>query len=79
MAGGNKRMIHLLAELAKVEGIDEANERICQRFKESQPQLVDVVVAKDVIPELNREKKTLLHAGPHARFVHRRCALRGLG
>lgn len=77
MAGGNKRMIHLLTELAKVEGIDEANERICQRFKESQPQLVDVVVAKDVIPELNREKKTLLHAGPPITWENMQGPMRG--
>lgn len=64
LAGGNKRMIHLLNELEKIEGIDEANERICDRFKESQPFLVDVVPAKTVIPELAREQKTLLHAGP---------------
>ena len=77
MAGGNKRMIHLLTELAKVEGIDEVNERICQRFKESQPQLVDVVVAKDVIPELNREKKTLLHAGPPITWENMQGPMRG--
>ncbi|RVU97853.1 acyl-CoA synthetase FdrA [Coriobacteriales bacterium OH1046] len=64
LAGGNKRMIHLLNELEKIEGIDEANERICDRFKESQPFLVDIVPAKTVIPELAREQKTLLHAGP---------------
>ena len=77
MAGGNKRMIHLLTELAKVEGIDEANERICQRFRESQPQLVDVVVAKDVIPELNRAQKTLLHAGPPITWENMQGPMRG--
>lgn len=64
LAGGNKRMIHLLTELEKVEGIDEQNARIIERFKESQPFLVDVVPAKTVIPELARPQKTLLHAGP---------------
>lgn len=77
MAGGNKRMIHLLTELAKVEGIDEANERICQRFRESQPQLVDVVVAKDVTPELNRAQKTLLHAGPPITWENMQGPMRG--
>ena len=76
-AGGNKRMIHLLNELDKVEGIDEANERICQRFRESQPQLVDVVVAKDVIPELNRAQKTLLHAGPPITWENMQGPMRG--
>lgn len=77
MAGGNKRMIHLLTELAKVDGIDEANDRICERFRESQPQLIDVVVAKDVIPELNREKKTLLHAGPPITWENMQGPMRG--
>lgn len=76
-AGGNKRMIHLLNELDKIDGIDEANERICQRFKESQPQLVDVKVAKDVIPELNRAKKTLLHAGPPITWENMQGPMRG--
>ena len=87
MAGGNKRMIHLLTELAKVEGIDEANERICQRFKESQPQLVDVGQGRHPRAQPREEDASACrppdhlgeHAGPHARFVHRRCALRGLG
>ena len=64
IAGGNKRMIHLLNELAKVEGIDEANERVISRFRDSQPFLVDVVPAKSVIPELAGHSKVLLHAGP---------------
>lgn len=77
LAGGNKRMIHLLNELEKVEGIDEANERICNRFKESQPFLVDVVPAKTVIPELNREQKTLLHAGPPIKWENMMGPMRG--
>ena len=76
-AGGNKRMIHLLNELAKVEGIDEANARICERFKESQPVLVDVVPAKTVIPELNRAQKTLLHAGPPIVWENMQGPMRG--
>ena len=76
-AGGNKRMIHLLNELAKVEGIDEANDRIVARFKESQPQLVDVVPAHTVIPELNRERKTLLHAGPPITWENMQGPMRG--
>lgn len=77
MAGGNKRMIHLLTELAKIDGIDEMNERICDRFKESQPQLVDVVPAHTVIPELNRAQKTLLHAGPPITWENMQGPMRG--
>lgn len=76
-AGGNKRMIHLLNELDKIDGIDEANQRIIERFKKSQPQLIDVVVAKDAIPELNREKKTILHAGPPITWANMQGPMRG--
>lgn len=77
LAGGNKRMIHLLNELEKVGGIDEANGRICDRLKESQPFLVDVVPAKTVIPELDREQKTLLHAGPPITWENMMGPMRG--
>lgn len=66
LAGGNKRMIHLLNELAKHEEIDELNARVVERFKDSQPFLVDVVPAYTVIPELNG--KVLLHAGPPIQY-----------
>ncbi|AEB07733.1 protein of unknown function DUF1116 [Coriobacterium glomerans PW2] len=66
MAGGNKRMIHLLSELRKHEEIDDENDRIIERFKQSQPFLVDVVPAKSVIPEING--KVILHAGPPIDF-----------
>ena len=66
LAGGNKRMIHLLNEIAKHEEIDALNERVIARFRDSQPFLVDVVPAYTVIPEL--KGKVLLHAGPPIRF-----------
>jgi len=63
MAGGNKRMIHLLNELDKRSAeIDEKNARVVARLRDSQPFLVDVVPAKTVIPEISG--KVLLHAGP---------------
>ena len=66
MAGGNKRMIHLLNELAKHEEIDEMNMMVVERFRDAQPFLVDVVPAKTVIPEING--KVLLHAGPPIQY-----------
>lgn len=66
MAGGNKRMIHLLNEIAKHKEIDELNQKVIERFRNSQPFLVDVVPAKSVIPELNG--KVLLHAGPPIQY-----------
>lgn len=66
LAGGNKRMIHLLNELAKHDEVDAMNEAVIARFRDSQPFLMDVVPAKSVIPELNG--KVLLHAGPPIQF-----------
>lgn len=68
MAGGNKRMIHLLTELSRVEGIDEANDRIIERFRASQPFLVDVRPARELIPEINGH--VILHAGPPIDYSH---------
>jgi len=63
VAGGNKKLIKILNELAKrEEEINKSNEEVINRMKNSQPFLVDVVPAKTVIPELNN--KVLLHAGP---------------
>ncbi len=68
MAGGNKRMIHLLTELARHEEIDEQNDRIIERFRASQPFLVDVRPAHELIPEING--KVILHAGPPIEYSH---------
>lgn len=46
----------------KYQSIQEANEAVIQQVIESQPFLLDVVPAKDVIEELNQ--KAILHAGP---------------
>lgn len=66
MAGGNKHLIHLINELNKVEGLDEMNWKVIERFKDAQPFLIDVVPAVSVIPELNG--KVLLHAGPPIKY-----------
>lgn len=64
-ANGNKDMIKLLDSLDEhKDEIDQENEKVIQRFKDAKPFLIDVVPAKSVIPELNIEHKTLLHAGP---------------
>ena len=66
MAGGDKHMIHLLTELNRVEGLDEMNDEVIARFRESQPFLVDVAPAKSLIPEING--KVILHAGPPIKY-----------
>ena len=66
-AGGDKHMIDLLTRLSRCsEDIDRKNDEVIERFKESQPYLVDVVPAETVIPEL--AGRTLLHAGPPIAF-----------
>ena len=66
IAGGNKKMIRILHYLEQFKAeIEAENAEVAQRMKEVQPFLIDVVQAKDVIPELNdSNQKTLLHAGP---------------
>ena len=66
IAGGNKKMIQILNYLDQFSGeIDKENAEVVQRMRQVQPFLIDVVKAKEVIPELNDPKqKTLLHAGP---------------
>lgn len=46
--------------------IDEANQAVIQKVIQSQPFLMDVVPAKEVIKELNG--KVLLHAGPPIKY-----------
>lgn len=66
IAGGNKKMIKILNFLEGFsDEIDAENAAVAQRMKLVQPFLIDVVKARDVIPELNDpSQKTLLHAGP---------------
>lgn len=67
VAGGNQKLIRILSELEKhAEAIDEANQKVIGRLRDSQPFLTDVVPAGSVIPELNG--KVLLHAGPPIKY-----------
>ena len=81
VAGGNRTLIKILNDLNRRAEIDQSNEKVIGRMRDSQPFLMDVVPAKSVISELNG--KVLLHAGPpiqylrndrtDERFVHRSC------
>lgn len=66
VAGGNHKLIKILNELNRRAEIDESNEKVIGRMRDSQPFLMDVVPAKSVISELNG--KVLLHAGPPIQF-----------
>jgi len=63
-AGGNLQLIKVLNFLRQAEGIDEANQKVMAGIVGAQPVLIDNVPAKTVIPVLNEEQKTILHAGP---------------
>lgn len=63
-AGGNLELIKVLNFLRQVDGLDEDNQRVMAGIVGAQPVLVDNVPAKTVIPELNTDQKTILHAGP---------------
>lgn len=68
-AGGNRKLIKILNELEKhEEEINEANEKVISRLKESQPFLVDVKPGKELISELNTDEKVILHAGPPIKY-----------
>jgi hypothetical protein len=48
--------------------IKEANQQAAKRLNEAEPYLVDVTIAKEVIP--NMRGKMLLHAAPHVDWEH---------
>lgn len=68
-AGGNKKLIRILNELDKrKDEIDEANKEVVNRLTSSQPFLVDVRPAYELIPELDTDEKIILHAGPPIKY-----------
>lgn len=68
-AGGNPKLIKVLDALEKhADEIDAANDKIVQRMQEAQPILKDVKYAKEVIPELDKGDKVILHAGPPIKY-----------
>lgn len=66
VAGGNRTLIKILNDLNRRAEIDQSNEKVIGRMRDSQPFLMDVVPAKSVISELNG--KVLLHAGPPIQY-----------
>ena len=64
-ANGNVKMAKIL-ELLNDERIEKANIAAFNRINEGEPMLVDVVYAKDVIP--NMTKYTIGHAGPRIKW-----------
>ncbi|GEN55601.1 acyl-CoA synthetase FdrA [Halolactibacillus alkaliphilus] len=65
-AGGNKKLIKILHALAKLEEVEEGNQAVVEQMKNTQPFLIDVRPAKNVIDVLN--DRVILHAGPPIDF-----------
>ena len=61
-AGGNIELIKALDKLQDNEKITEANAEVVKRLKEAHPHLVDIDLAKNVIPGMHAKK--ILHSGP---------------
>lgn len=62
-AGGKKELIEALDKIKGSKGkIDKANEKVVKIISEANPFLVDIGIAKEVIP--NMDENTILHAGP---------------
>lgn len=67
-AGGDLEMISVLNFLRSYteggETVDDMNQKVIAKVVAAQPVLKDNVPAMTVIPELNTDQKTILHAGP---------------
>lgn len=61
-AGGNIDLIEALDQLIDNEKIEAANNEVINRINDSQPILIDIDQAINVIPGMH--KKKILHAGP---------------
>ncbi|GAA5417025.1 hypothetical protein Pryu01_02086 [Paraliobacillus ryukyuensis] len=74
-AGGNKKLIKVLNALMKLDDVEQGNRDVVEQMKNTQPFLVDVVPAKDVIEVLN--DRVILHAGPPIEFKDMTGPMRG--
>ena len=63
-AQGDRDAGRALARLLGERAVDDANRIAFSRYLEAQPVLVDVAVARDVIPAMVAERRLILHAGP---------------
>lgn len=75
VAGGNRTLIKILNDLNRRAEINQSNEKVIGRMRDSQPFLMDVVPAKSVISELNG--KVLLHAGPPIQYAEMTGPMKG--
>lgn len=54
-----------------------ANEKVTETIANAQPTLIDVVPAAEVIPELNEDQKTILHAGRPLKYEEMTSPMQG--
>lgn len=54
-----------------------ANEKVTEKIANAQPTLIDVVPAAEVIPELNEDQKTILHAGRPLKYEEMTSPMQG--
>ena len=76
-AGGDEKII---AQFDKLEAntkldVDAANQEAVKRILAGKPTLIDLGIAKDVVPGM--QKKLILHAGPPVSWEHMSGPLRG--
>jgi hypothetical protein len=63
-AAGDRDAAWTLAQLANHAGVDRANATAFARFLAAHPVLVDIGIARDVLPAMASGRKLILHAGP---------------
>jgi uncharacterized protein DUF1116 len=63
-AQGDRDAGRALARLLGERAVDHANRIAFARYLEAQPVLVDVAVARDVVPAMAAGRRLILHAGP---------------
>lgn len=63
-AGADAELGWKLAHMIADPRIEKANQTAYERYLSAQPRLVDLVLARDVIPGLGRGERRILHSGP---------------
>ena len=75
-AGGDAELSQILAGLMADGAIEAANQEAVQRMLSAEPVLIDVVPAREAIPDLS-EGSTILHAGPPIEWARMCGPMRG--
>ena len=63
-AGADAELGWKLAHMIADPRVEKANRTAYERYLAAQPRLVDLVLARDVIPGLGRGERRILHSGP---------------